>query len=102
MLVLPCGGSNLVCTNSESSGESAWLSYVSFGKGGHIYIYNKEIKTRKSYIFKPILGQLCKEMEEPKHSKPGDPQYHLLHCLYIHHTKHKDKLVEKEVPKLVL
>jgi hypothetical protein len=55
-----------------------------------------------THVFKPVLGELGEEGEEAEDGEPGHPGNHLLQGLNIHHPEDKNKLVEQEVPKLVL
>jgi hypothetical protein len=48
-------------------------------------------------IFTELLGQ----GKSAQNSEPHAPAQHLGHLLHIHHTKHKDELVEDKVPELV-
>ena len=55
-----------------------------------------------TYILKPVLAKLCKEMEETQQSKPGCPPHHFSEFLNIQHSKDEDELVKNKVPKSVL
>lgn len=48
-----------------------------------------------------IFGELLREKKSPKDGKPDTPAKHLRNFLDIHDPKHKDKLVEDEIPELV-
>jgi hypothetical protein len=41
-------------------------------------------------------------MKETQHTEPCYPDDYLIHCLYIHYSKNKDKFVEQKIPKLIL
>jgi hypothetical protein len=53
-------------------------------------------------IFKAVLAELDHEVHEDEDSKPQTPHHHLLHRLNVEHPEDEDKLVEDEVPELVL
>lgn len=57
---------------------------------------------QKTYIFKPVLAKLNHEVEKHKSRKPKAPHDHFFHRLDIQHAKNKNKLVEDEIPKLIL
>ena len=54
-----------------------------------------------AYIFKSILTQLCMDVQESNHWKPGPPEDKTFHALDIYDAKDKDKFVEYKIPELV-